>query len=79
MKNWQVYHFHDTSDSAKVKKTCNIADNLDLRPDASNLAAFLYLQKRKYPDTYSAIHPCSVSAAGIPRRTNGGGASGVRG
>ena len=24
---WQVYHFHDTSDSAKVKLTCNINDN----------------------------------------------------
>jgi pimeloyl-ACP methyl ester carboxylesterase len=28
---------------------------------------------------YTGEHPCSVSAAGIPRRTNGGGASGVRG
>jgi predicted ATPase len=55
MKEWKVYHFHDTSDWAKVKTNCRIADNLDLRPDASNLAAILYLQKRSFSDTYSAI------------------------
>jgi predicted ATPase len=39
---WKVYHFHDTSDSAHVKRIGDINDNLYLRPDASNLAAFLY-------------------------------------
>lgn len=42
LESWRLYHFHDTSDSAKVKKIGEINDNLYLRPDAGNLAAFLY-------------------------------------
>lgn len=42
LKSWRVYHFHDTSDSAKVKQTGDLEDNRFLRPDARNLAAFLY-------------------------------------
>jgi predicted ATPase len=55
LKRWKYYHFHDTSDSAKVKKTCQINDNMYLRTDASNLAAFLYLLKIKHGDNYDAI------------------------
>jgi predicted ATPase len=53
--SWQVYHFHDTSSTAGVKKTCEVSDNKKLRPDASNLAAFLYLLKEKYPDSFFMI------------------------
>ena len=42
LKSWNLYHFHDTSDSAKVKQTGDLEDNRFLRPDARNLAAFLY-------------------------------------
>ncbi len=42
MRSWKVYHFHDTSSSAKVKATGDLDDNQVLRDDASNLAAFLY-------------------------------------
>jgi predicted ATPase len=40
--SWKVYHFHDTSDSAPIKRIGDINDNRYLRPDGSNLAAFLY-------------------------------------
>lgn len=40
--NWKVYHFHDTSDTAGVKRLGALHDNDQLRPDASNLAAFLF-------------------------------------
>lgn len=53
--SWKYYHFHDTSDSAKVKKTGAINDNLYLRTDASNLAAFLYVLKSKNQENYDAI------------------------
>ena len=43
LKSWRVYHFHDTSTSAKVKQSGNLNDNEILRADASNLAAFLFL------------------------------------
>jgi predicted ATPase len=53
--SWVVYHFHDTSDSARVRKSCDLADNKRLRPDASNLAAFLYFLKQKHPGEYRNI------------------------
>lgn len=55
MKSWQLYHFHDTSDSAKVKQTGDLHDNLFLRPDASNLAAYLYLLRETEPASYRNI------------------------
>jgi predicted ATPase len=42
LRTWRLYHFHDTSDAAGVKRIGDINDNLYLRTDASNLAAFLY-------------------------------------
>ncbi|HLI47627.1 MAG TPA: AAA family ATPase [Chthonomonas sp.] len=55
LQSFRVYHFHDTSDSAKVKQFCDISDNRFLRPDASNLAAFLYRLKRQYNSHYQDI------------------------
>ena len=53
--SWRVYHFHDTSDSAKVKVTSDIDDNRFLRQDASNLAAILYLLQQTQPAYYQDI------------------------
>jgi len=56
LKSWKVYHFHDTSDTAKVKTIGDINDNLYLRPDASNLAAFLFsLKYGSFKIYYEAI------------------------
>jgi predicted ATPase len=55
LKDWKLYHFHDTSESAKVKQTCNINDNKILSPDASNLSAFLYAIKLHSPKSYKKI------------------------
>jgi predicted ATPase len=55
MHGWRVYHFHDTSASAKVKQTGDLGDNEALRPDASNLAAFLFLLRTKHPESYRRI------------------------
>ncbi len=54
-KGLRLYHFHDTSDTAKVKLPGDINDNRELREDASNLAAFLYKLKEIYPATYGQI------------------------
>ncbi len=40
--DWKVYHFHDTSDTAKVKTSYNIYATERLLPQGENLAAFLY-------------------------------------
>lgn len=41
LNNCRVYHFHDTSSTARVRQYCYIGDNRWLMPDAGNLAAFL--------------------------------------
>ena len=55
MQSWRVYHFHDTSASARIKGAGDVDDNRDLRDDASNLAAYLYLLQERYPDHYRGI------------------------
>lgn len=54
-KNWRVYHFHDTSRTAKVKQEHNISNNKALMFDASNLAAFLYRLKNNFEKSYNEI------------------------
>lgn len=51
----RVYHFHDTGDTAHVKHRRALHDNEYLRPDASNLAAFLYKLRHTHPDSYAQI------------------------
>ena len=55
LNRWQLYHFHDTSASSPMKKTADIHDNRYLRPDGSNLAAFLYFLRQKHEPAYSFI------------------------
>ncbi|RDV37546.1 ATP-binding cassette domain-containing protein [Bradymonadaceae bacterium TMQ3] len=55
ISNWKVFHFHDTSDTAGVKRLGSLHDNEYLRPDASNLAAFLYRLKHEHEATYEQI------------------------
>lgn len=47
---WRQYHFHDTGDTAAVKRVHAVNDNLRLKPDAANLAA--YLRKLKTTPAY---------------------------
>ncbi len=53
--SWKIYHFHDTSDTAKVKRQQQKNDNLVLKSDAENLAPYLYMLKNKYPAEYQRI------------------------
>ena len=55
LDRWRLYHFHDTSDESPMKKTADVHDNRYLRPDGSNLAAFLYLLNRKQEMSYGTI------------------------
>jgi len=52
---WRLYHLHDTSDTSPMRKTAQVNDNAFLRPDGSNLPAFLYLLQRKHPESYRLI------------------------
>ena len=52
---WGVYHFHDTSDTALMKKPCGLNDNIELASDGRNLAAFLYRLREKEERPYRRI------------------------
>ena len=54
-QKWRVYHFHDTSSSARVKQTHKLTNNVELQYDAGNLAAFLLRLKKEYPLNYRQI------------------------
>ncbi|CAK0771728.1 AAA family ATPase [Azospirillaceae bacterium] len=55
LKKLVVYHFHDASDDAPAKRMCNIDDNSSLRPDGSNLSAYLYWLQEKHPEAFRHI------------------------
>jgi len=55
LKDWRVYHFHDTSESAGFKKYVSMADNKFLFENASNIAPFLYVLKHKQEEYYERI------------------------
>lgn len=61
---WRVYHFHDTSNTAGVKRSSATYDFAYLRPDASNLASFLYHLKHNSNDHYAQI--CKSVRLAIP-------------
>lgn len=54
---WVVYHFHDTSATAPMRRSEIVEDNLKLRGDAANIAPFLLnLKKSKsYFEHYTRI------------------------
>ncbi|MDQ5929340.1 MAG: hypothetical protein QG594_1119 [Bacteroidota bacterium] len=55
LKNIQAFHFHDTSASSYLRRSCDINDNLYLKQDGRNLAAFLYLLKIKHSKIFNRI------------------------
>ena len=55
LDSWRIYHFHDTSSSSAMKTTQDLHNNRSLRPDGSNLAAFLYLLREKHETSYKFI------------------------
>ncbi len=55
LDRWRLYHFHDTSSTSPMKRTTDIDDNQYLRPDGSNLAAFLYYLSEKHAASFSFI------------------------
>ncbi|NMC34832.1 MAG: AAA family ATPase [Veillonellaceae bacterium] len=54
LNHCRVYHFHDTSATARVRQYCYVGDNRWLMHDAGNLAAILYRLREE--DNGSAYH-----------------------
>jgi len=55
LDSWRVYHVHDTGFTSPLKKTADVDDNRYLRPEGTNLAAFLYYLKKKHDSAYGMI------------------------
>ncbi len=55
LRNCQVFQFHDTSFSARIRNKGYINDNRFFRSDGGNLAAFLYMLKLKQEKYYNRI------------------------
>lgn len=55
IRNWRVYHFHDTSPAAPVMGLCNMVDNDALHSNAANLAAFLMRMAKEHPQNFAQI------------------------
>ncbi len=62
--NAKIYHFHDTGDTAPVKKKHGLHDHHYLRHDASNLAAYLFMLREFRPDIYNEI--CKIVRLALP-------------
>jgi predicted ATPase len=55
LESYRVYHLNDTSDTALAKGLSDVEDNRFFRPQAENLAAFLYFLQEKRPRHLSLI------------------------
>lgn len=53
--SWVVYHFHDTSTLAPMRRDWALDDSRELRPNAQNLAAFLRGLREQHPERYQRI------------------------
>lgn len=63
LREFEVYHFHDTGDRSPMKGKCNVDDNVSLKNDGSNIAAFLYYLKEKYPKHFMRIEKTVASVS----------------
>jgi predicted ATPase len=55
MSKCRVFHFHDTSEAARIRLSGYIEANGQLEHDGGNLAAMLYLYRQKRPAVYQRI------------------------
>ncbi len=58
-----LYHFHDTSDSSPLRTPAVLNDNIILKEDGGNLAAFLYLLQEKHNKHFKRIEHVIKSVA----------------
>lgn len=61
LKQFETYHFHDTSAKSPIKGYKPINDNRFLRSDGSNIAPYLYYLKLQHPQHYKLIESTIAS------------------
>jgi len=55
ISSWILYHFHDTSENAPMRRLSSVRDCERLRKDGANLAAMLLKWKQEEPAVYEVI------------------------
>ncbi len=55
LSEFRVFHFHDTSVTARIRQPGYIEANQSLYSDGGNLASMLYLYRETKPNTYNRI------------------------
>lgn len=55
MKQFNVFHFHDVGDTSPMKSFSSLHDNVSLKKNGSNIAAFLYYLQEKFPKHFRRI------------------------
>lgn len=63
LEGLKIFHFHDTSKTAKIKQKGNINDNRFFREQGENLAAFLYYLQERHPKNLKKIEMAVRSVA----------------
>lgn len=63
LESFKVFHFHDTSKTAKIKQKGNTNDNRFLREQGENLAAYLYYLQERHPKVLKKIEMTVRSVA----------------
>ena len=52
---WRVYHFHDTSETAELKRPQPVNDNIIIKNNASNIAPYLRMLRKRHEQQYRRI------------------------
>lgn len=55
IESWRVHHFHDTSESAPLRRDARMTGIETLAGDGGNLPAFLYYLQERHPETLEEI------------------------
>lgn len=63
LRDWKVYHFHDTGRTAPVRNDQPVRDNERLRVDAGNLGPFLRRLRERHEGDYEEILRCVRAVA----------------
>lgn len=63
LKQYAIYHFHDTSDTSPMKQLQAVDDHRQLHSDGSNIAAFLYHLQQHHPRHFKRIQKTIQSIA----------------
>ncbi|MCQ2252360.1 MAG: AAA family ATPase [Bacteroidales bacterium] len=63
LSGFTVFHFHDTSLSSAMRRSCRVSDNRFLRHDGSNLPAVLFRLQQSSPKVFRLIEAVIRSVA----------------